>query len=110
MKENGLSVSREGSTLIVRISGDIDHHSARDIRERIDKELFLAKPHLLMLDFSGVGFMDSSGIALIIGRAESAGAVGGSLRIVGMSDVMRKLIKLSGIEKIRNVSLAWEEV
>jgi stage II sporulation protein AA (anti-sigma F factor antagonist) len=110
MKENSLRFSTEGVSLIVRISGDIDHHSAKEIRERVDKEIFLVKPHILLLDFSDVGFMDSSGIALIIGRAGSVGAVGGSLKIVGMSESMRKLLRLSGIEKIKNILVALEEV
>ena len=110
MKENSLRFSTEGVSLIVRISGDIDHHSAKEIRERVDKEIFLVKPHILLFDFSDVGFMDSSGIALIIGRAGSVGAVGGSLKIVGMSESMRKLLRLSGIEKIKNILVALEEV
>ena len=110
MKNNNLVIKSDGASLVVRISGDVDHHSAKGIRERIDKEIFLSKPHLLLLDFTGVGFMDSSGIALIIGRAQSVMAVGGSLRIVGMSESMRKLVRLSGLEKIRNVTVAWEEV
>lgn len=110
MKESSLNFTSEAGSLVVRVSGEVDHHSAKDIRERIDKQIFLEKPHLLVLDFSGLGFTDSSGIALIIGRAESIRAVGGSVRIVGMSAAMRKLVKLSGIEKIKNISCAWEEV
>ncbi len=110
MKEGTLCLTGEGGTLTVRIAGDLDHHTAKDIRERIDKELFIMKPHLLILDFSGVSFMDSSGIALIIGRAESIGALGGGLRITGLTPAMRKLIRLSGIEKIKNIGVVWEEV
>ena len=103
MKENSLRFSTEGVSLIVRISGDIDHHSAKEIRERVDKEIFLVKPHILLFDFSDVGFMDSSGIALILGRSALGEDLGFSLVLSGLSPTSEKLLRLSGIEGRKNI-------
>ena len=92
-------------TLTARIRCDIDHHSAKAIRERIDKELFKVKPELLLLDFSEVHFMDSSGIGLIMGRCEVAEELSAGVRIVSMPAELMKLVRLSGIEKIANLSI-----
>ena len=50
------------------LSGEIDHHSAVELRRRIDESVLSGTPERLILDFSGVTFMDSSGIGLIMGR------------------------------------------
>ena len=92
-------------TLTVSLTAEIDHHTARRIRERIDSELFLKKPEILVLDFSGVGFMDSSGLGLILGRCSVADGIGASVRVVGASDQLMRLIRLSGLERVKNLSV-----
>ena len=96
---------REGE-LAVRLRVEIDHHSAKRIRERIDTELFREKPGLLVLDFSQVSFMDSSGIGLIIGRADICREIGGRVKLTGLSGSIAKVVRLSGIEKINNVFIS----
>ena len=63
------------------------------------------KPELLLLDFSEVHFMDSSGIGLIMGRCEVAEELSAGVRIVSMPAELMKLVRLSGIEKIANLSI-----
>ena len=103
-KENVTFQKRDG-TLIACISCEIDHHTARHLRGRIDTELFLYRPRTLVLDFSGVRFMDSSGIALILGRVETAGAVGCVVTLKGLSATLYKLVRLSGLERVRNLTV-----
>jgi anti-anti-sigma factor len=50
--------------------------------------------------------MDSSGIALILGRVESAGAVGAKVHLEGLSPTLFKLVRLSGIERIKNLTVS----
>ena len=95
--------------LIARISRDIDHHTAKAIRDEIDKRMFYMRPQQLTLDFGSVGFMDSSGIALVIGRCEVAGAVGASVRLVGLGASLMKLVRLAGLERIKNLSISAGE-
>ena len=101
--EKEVKFSDAGKILIAALSGEIDHHLAKSQREEIDRMLFFKKPEVLVLDFSAVRFMDSSGIGLIIGRAEVASGIGAKVEISGLSPTQRKLIKLSGIERIKNV-------
>ena len=48
--------------VVARLFGEIDHHAAKDIREKIDEAIEFNMPSLVILDFGGVTFMDSSGI------------------------------------------------
>lgn len=88
------------------IACEIDHHTARRLRERIDRDLFRYNPSLLVLDFSKVRFMDSSGIGLIIGRAQTAGGMSCSVRVIGLSPSLYKLVRLTGLEKMKNITVA----
>jgi stage II sporulation protein AA (anti-sigma F factor antagonist) len=106
MEKDIITFSRSGNTLSARISCEIDHHTAGRLRSRIDRELFMERPRVLCLDFRDVRFMDSSGIALILGRVESAGAVGARVHLEGLSTSLFKLVRLSGIERIKNLTVS----
>lgn len=97
--------SYEGRTLGASLLAEIDHHTARPMREQIDKMLFKHKPDVLVLDFSEVKFMDSSGIGLIIGRAEISKNINAHVNITGLSPRLLRLVRLSGIEKLTNLSI-----
>ena len=98
-------LSQNGRTLTAKIGCEVDHHTAKPVREKIDKAIFEKKPELLVLDFSDVRFMDSSGIGLIIGRCEVCRATDAHVRIVSLSPLLSRLVRLSGIEKIKNLSI-----
>ena len=95
----------DGDTLVARLLPEIDHHLAKGMREAIDEKLFKLSPAVLVLDFSEVKFMDSSGLGLIIGRSEILRELGGEIRLVGLSNMLRRIVKLSGIEKIKNITI-----
>lgn len=104
--QDEVKITENGRNLIATLTCELDHHTARRVREEIDREVFAVRPELLVLDFSGVHFMDSSGIALIIGRVEVARAVGATVRVSGLSPTLRKLVRLSGVEKIRELVIS----
>lgn len=86
--------------LTAKLSGEIDHHSARGMRESIDRALTGLTPRELELDFSGVGFMDSSGIGLVMGRYKLIHRYGGRLYLSGLSPQLQRVMKLSGVDRL----------
>ena len=103
--EKDVIFSESSGTLKVILPPEIDHHSAKPIREKTDTEVFRYSPKILILDFSAVRFMDSSGIGLILGRAELCSDMGARIKLVGLSSMQMKLVRLSGIERIKNLSI-----
>ena len=63
-----VSINAKGELLTVMLEGEIDHHTAKTIREQIDEAIEFNMPSLLILDFGRVSFMDRSGIELVMGR------------------------------------------
>lgn len=103
MKDDVIFTETEG-TLTARLCCDIDHHSAKPMREKIDDALFEKKPRILIIDFTEVVFMDSSGLGLILGRAEKASELDCSVRLFGLSPALMKLVRLCGVDRIKNLS------
>lgn len=83
--------------ITVYLTGEIDHHSARELRQAIDSVIQSKKPVLLNLDFSGVTFMDSSGIGLIMGRYRTMLLFGGKLKMINVPENLKKIMLLSGL-------------
>lgn len=89
--------------LTAKISDEIDHHTAADIREAIDETSQKLKPYCLKMDFSDVSFMDSSGVGLILGRVRLYNFWKGHVVISGLSPSLRKMVELSGISSVATI-------
>ena len=98
-----VEIAVNGEVTTAYLSGEIDHHSAAAMRAEIDNAAELNLPALLVLDFTRVSFMDSSGIGLVMGRYRNLSRRGAKLHITGTSPQIYKVMKLSGIEKLATI-------
>lgn len=89
-----------GDALVIRIFGEIDHHSAADARSEIDEKLLLERPARVFLDLSAIDFMDSSGLGLIMGRFALVRRYGGKLAVLDPSQAVRKILSLAGMDRM----------
>ena len=89
-----------GGTLAAYLSGEVDHHAAQGLRREIDAQIDTRMPELLTLDFSGVTFMDSSGVGLILGRAKQMQALEGRIMVQKAPPAVAKMLRLARIESI----------
>lgn len=99
-----------GDKLTAVLGGDIDHHNGAKIREAIDTRCSQVRPKELVLDFSKVTFMDSSGIGLILGRYRWMQNLGGVVRITNISKRMEQILILSGIDKLVRIEHGEENL
>ena len=95
--------------LLVTLSGEIDHHSAEEIRSRIDRAYERSACKHIIFDFTRVTFMDSSGIGMMIGRYKHTEKRAGSLLIAGMSEELKRIYHISGLAKIAKCYNSVEE-
>lgn len=87
-------------TLIVALDGELDHHTAGQIRGMIEQAITEQKAKHLVFDFSSLHFMDSSGIGMIIGRYKLIKSLGGNVFLVCGGGRIEKLIALSGLTRL----------
>lgn len=83
--------------LTALLFGEIDHHSAREIREEIDMTAMRVRPAQLVLDFSSVQFMDSSGVGLIMGRCKIVQMWQGHVIVQNMPPKMERIVSMAGL-------------
>ena len=95
-----VNIHSVGEVLTVYLEGEIDHHSAKGMREEIDAAVEFNMPSLLILDFDRVTFMDSSGIGLVMGRYKNLQKSGAKLNLMGLSGNNYKIMKLAGIDRL----------
>lgn len=88
------------SNLIVNFIGELDHHTAEEIRNEIDKKYFEKGYKNIILNLNNLKFMDSSGIGLIMGRYKIVSQNGGRLSVTNVTPKVEKILKMSGIMKI----------
>ena len=89
--------------MTAHLLGEIDHHTARSIREEIDEKAGRSHPTRLVMDFRDVTFMDSSGIGLVMGRYALMQELEGELVVENMPEHIKKVMKLAGLDKIANI-------
>lgn len=99
-KDGQVLYEEKGDTLVVYIGGEIDHHSAVQVRTEVDERILATSPQKVLLELSRVDFMDSSGLGLIMGRFALQKRRGGSLSVLDPSPAVMKMIKLAGMERM----------
>ncbi|WP_270739886.1 STAS domain-containing protein [Massilioclostridium coli] len=95
-----VKIELTGQVMTAYLSGEIDHHSIRPVREEIDRFAEGAIPKLLLLDFTDVTFMDSSGIGLVMGRYKLLKSMGGEVKVTNPTPHIKKVMHLAGLDRL----------
>lgn len=90
------SSSRDG-TLEIALAGEIDHANADDLFTRLRLELEEVPAQVVLVDLSGVLFIDSSGLRLLLRSKDSAEGCGASFVLRGLRPQARRLLAVSGL-------------
>lgn len=86
--------------LVVRLAGELDHHSVEEVRQEINNILDKGYIKHILFNLQELHFMDSAGLGMVLGRYKALSAMGGTLSICGAKPQVQKLFQLSGIDKI----------
>jgi stage II sporulation protein AA (anti-sigma F factor antagonist) len=95
-----LEHARQKDTLTVRLRGELDHHSAEQVRADLDELLADERVLHLIVDMKELTFMDSSGIGVLIGRYRTLARRGGTLEVGNMTPHVQRIFQLSGLHQI----------
>ena len=98
----------EKNALIVKLRGELDHHSTEQIRTGLEAAITKSQTKHLIFDFSELSFMDSAGIGMVIGRYKLIKALGGRVVLV-CEGRMRKIAEMSGLSRIMTICTNMEQ-
>lgn len=94
----GLEVKHQ--VLCIRLEGELDHHTAEQLRHQVNMVLQQQAVHHILLNLGQLQFMDSSGLGVILGRYKQITSLGGEMVVCSISPEVRRLFEMSGMFKI----------
>lgn len=93
----------EGRELLIRFSGELDHHAARGALECIERWIEQDLPTRTVLDFAELSFMDSSGIAVVLRAKRNMEAMQGNLAVINIPRQAAKVLEAAGLGRYINL-------
>lgn len=93
-------IQMEGEMMTVVLPPEIDHHSAVQVRQDVDQAVCARHPRVLRIDASGVDFMDSSGLGLLMGRLALMEKLGGSMILYRPTLGALRMVHLAGMQRL----------
>ena len=100
-----ISTSYKSGRLTAFLAGELDHHEARPLMRQLDALLDEYLPRDCALDLSGLSFMDSSGIALIVRLSRRMTELGGRLWLENPARQPGRVLEASGIDRLVPVAV-----
>lgn len=92
-----ITAVRRGARVIVRLCGELDHHSASRVRNTLELMLRDLTVREMQLDMTQVSFMDSAGLGVVLGRYKTLTARGGKMIVSGVRSPIDRIFRMSGL-------------
>jgi anti-anti-sigma factor len=107
-KDIEVTLSQKDDVWILSIVGDVTPLTGEAVEEAYRKAA-AGGARKILLRFNGENYINSGGIAILIGITAESRAAGQAIRITGLSDHFRKIFSMVGLSKYAQVFLTEEE-
>jgi anti-sigma B factor antagonist len=84
---------------VLPLEGEIDLHVSPRLENSLWRMIKQQPPHVI-IDLSGVTFIDSSGLAVLIRAMQDIQKYGGTLRLSGMNEYVRPIFETARLDQI----------
>lgn len=84
---------------VLPLHGEIDLHVSPQIATSL-REMIARKPAQLLVDLSGVSYVDSSGLAALIDAMQRVQQYGGKFGIVGLQETVRSIFEIARLDQV----------
>ncbi len=104
-----IEADRDGDDVIVRLKGEVDLRSSPDLRRRLTELVEPQAPKLVIMDLSGVDYVDSSGVGTIVELKRRALRTGGDVVLVGLQPRVRSVFEITRLDKFFKIAKSIDE-
>jgi anti-sigma B factor antagonist len=94
-----ITTETTGKLIMLRVQGDLDAGNAAGLRDVVTRALD-ASPVSIVLDLGGVGFIDSTGLGVIVGGDKRAQQLGSVIRLMNPRTGVRSTLALFGLDRL----------
>jgi len=98
----------QGDIHVLELSGELDYHSSPELREKLT-ELTVKQASKILVDLSGVDYMDSSGIATFVEAFQKAKRYQGRLVLAALTPTVRGVFEIAKLDSIFEITSTVEE-
>ncbi|MEE8601271.1 STAS domain-containing protein [Euzebya tangerina] len=100
---------RDDDRSVVAVSGEVDVYTAPTLREHLNGRIADGATDLVV-DLSDVGFMDSTGLGVLVGALKRLRQAGGDMQVICTSEPVLKIFRITGLEGVLGVVTSPEEL
>jgi stage II sporulation protein AA (anti-sigma F factor antagonist) len=100
LKDMRVKVQHSDGCVTASLFGELDHHSAPEVRGALDDVLQRFSNADLVLDLKNLSFMDSSGLGVVLGRYKLLKSRGKAMYVKNVGGQIDKVFNISGIYRI----------
>jgi len=94
-----IDVLTRGDDTVLRLAGDIDIHSAPEISEQLAR-LQADGSIVIVVDLSGVSFLDSSALGALVAAHRALTEAGGSLKLAAQREHVQKVFRITRLAEV----------
>ncbi len=98
----------EGDILILKLKGRLDTNASVDFEQQVEDAIKFSKKHMI-LDFSDLEYICSSGLRVIIQAAKKLNTLHGELVLCCMEDYIKEVFEISGFDTFLKIFSSKEE-
>lgn len=98
---HGVHLERESSTAVVRATGELDAYASSDLAATLG--VVSGEPRILA-DLSGVSFLDSTALGVLVGAVRKLDANGSRVRIVLPTGSARRIFEITTLDRVLPVA------
>lgn len=98
-----IKIEHNREAMIVRLQGELDHHSAADLKNQMEHMIEQENINHIILSLKDLDFMDSSGLGVILGRYKQVMNKGGKMIVCDCNPSIYRLFEMSGLFKILSI-------
>ena len=98
-----ISVTSQGDIQVLELSGELDYHSSPELREKLS-ELTAKQAPKILVNLSGIDYMDSSGIATFVEAFQKTKRYQGRLILAALTATVRGVFEIAKLDSIFEIS------
>ena len=97
------AMTREGEVLVVDVGGQLIVGNRQELKQRVLDELERGERRFL-IDFAQTGYIDSSGLGVLVSLSKKIREQGGELRLANLNEDLKTLFELTKLDTLFQIA------
>lgn len=94
-----VKIDQKDNLIVCHVDGEVDVNSSPDLKKSFDK-LIAKKTPKIVINFTKVTYVDSSGLATLVEIFKNMKAYGGRMRLVSLAPKIKSIFEITKLDKL----------